>query len=359
MRSRSELAELKRAHPLPAVVAGYGVALRPGGWVLLGCCPFHDDNEPSLLVDPRDDHFHCFGCRAHGDVLDFVQRMEGIDFRRAVELLAGAPPRPATTTCGATGRNSVSPGARRRSLPWETAERAAVAAAVALYHHQLLTAPCARAYVAQRGLTRDTIVRYRLGYAVGDTLQPELRRQGLSVAAARRVGLLDRDGHERLAGRLVVPELRNRQPIWLIGRTIAPDAAGRRYLGLSGPKPLLGWEDTAGATVVFLTEGPFDWLLLRQWDYPALALVGTHVRPEVLRSLDRFQTVTLVLDNDEAGQAAAGDLAKALGPSTQQVSLPIGVKDVAELARCPNGQAIFAGIVSRLPAAPAAGARAA
>ena len=350
MLSRTDLAALKRTHPLATVVAGYGVALQQHGLLLLGCCPFHDDHEPSLLVDPRDDHFHCFGCRAHGDVLDFIQRIERIDFRRALTLLTRAPSTPATLLPGAVTRTVRAKRLHQRLLPWGSAERDCVAAAVTLYHRQLLATPNAFRYVVRRGLVPDTILRNRLGYAVGDTLVAALRRHGLSVTAASQVGLLDRNGRERLTGRVIVPELCNGHPIWLIGRAISPDAR-RRYLALSGPKPLLGWHAVMDSAEVFVTEGPFDWLVLRQWGYPALALVGTHVRPEMLRSLERFAHIALVLDNDPAGQAATLELQQVLAPRADHIALPRGVKDVAELALRRDGQAIFARAVQQaLPA---------
>ncbi|HEY8742169.1 MAG TPA: CHC2 zinc finger domain-containing protein [Chloroflexota bacterium] len=350
MLSRTDLAALKRTHPLATVVVGYGVGLQQHGLLLLGCCPFHDDHEPSLLVDPRDDHFHCFGCRAHGDVLDFIQRMERLDFRRALTLLTRAPSTPATLPTGAVARNVMSRRLHQRALPWGTAERDCVETAVTLYHQQLLAAPNAFGYVVQRGLAPDTVLRYRLGYAVGDTLVAALRRHRFSVTAAMHVGLLDRNGHERLTGRVIVPELRNGQAIWLIGRAISPDAR-RRYLALYGPKPLLGWHGMTDSADVFLTEGPFDWLVLRQWGYPALALVGTHARSELLRSLERFAHIALVLDNDQAGQAATLELQQVLAPRADHIALPTGVKDVAELALRRDGQAIFARAVQQaLPA---------
>lgn len=349
MLSRSDLAALKRTHPLPNVVAGYGVALHQHGLLLLGCCPFHDDHEPSLLVDPRDDHFHCFGCRAHGDVFDFIQRMERIDFRRALTLLTRAPSTPATMPTGATAWSLVAQRSRQRALPWGPQERDCVATAVTLYHQQLLATPNAFGYVVQRGLAPDTVLRYRLGYAVGDTLVAALQRHGLSITAAIHVGLLDRYGRERFAGRVIMPELHDGHPIWLIGRATTPDA--RRYLALSGPKPLLGWHGVMDSAEVFLTEGPFDWLVLRQWGYPALALVGTHVRPELLQTLERFAHIALVLDNDQPGQAAALELQQVLAPRADHIALPTSVKDVAELALRRDGQATFARAVQQaLPA---------
>ena len=68
----------------------------------MAVCPFHDDHQPSLLLDPEmaDGHFHCFSgrCGAHGDVIDLVGRLEGVGFLEAVARLAGTRPRPGSST---------------------------------------------------------------------------------------------------------------------------------------------------------------------------------------------------------------------------------------------------------------------
>jgi DNA primase len=162
----------------------------------------------------------------------------------------------------------------------------------------------------------------------------------LPLGAARRVGILGPDGRELLAGRVIVPEIRSGQPIWLVGRTITPTEREPKYLGLAGRKPLLGWEAAASARQVWLTEGVFDWLTLSCWGFPALALVGTHARPATLRALERFDRVWLVLDNDQAGREATAHLRRVLGSRATAMTLP-GVKDVAELAPQPDGRACF------------------
>jgi DNA primase len=223
------------------------------------------------------------------------------------------------------------------------AERACLAAAVELYHNRLLTERAALAYVAERGLEQATIERCRVGYAGGDELAGYLRWRGLPARAAVRAGLLGRDGRELLAGRVVVPELRGGQPIWLVGRAIDARPDTPKYLGLPGVKPLLGWEMAAGSPTAVVVEGVFDWLTLVQWGFPAVALVGTRVRTAVLRALGgRFRRLHLALDADDAGRAGAEAIARVLGPMASPMLLPPGVKDVAELALRPGGRVLFA-----------------
>lgn len=330
---------LKRDHPVEEVIERYGVELRQSGCALIGRCPFHEDGgRPNLYVYPITRSWYCYRCSIGGDVISFVERIEGRGFRDAVMRLTGE----ARELLGANRRpkGGIKRRARRRTA-WGPDERACLAAAVELYHNRLLRDVTALIYLRGRGLGGDIIERCRLGYAPGGELVDYLRWRRLSIQAAMDIGLLSRDGREFLAGRVVVPEIRQDQPVWLIGRTIDPDDDRPKYLGLPGTKPLLGWEPAKDALEVFLVEGVFDWLTLLMWGYPALALVGTHVRPEVVKALARFERVYLVLDTDEAGQAAARDLARALGYRGTVVTLA-GVKDVAELLPRKDGRLVFA-----------------
>ena len=86
---RVDVDALRARHRLADVVEATGVALRPAGRGYIGCCPFHEDSTPSLSVDAIPDRFHCFGCGANGDVIDFVSRLTGLGFLDAVTHLGG------------------------------------------------------------------------------------------------------------------------------------------------------------------------------------------------------------------------------------------------------------------------------
>lgn len=87
---RHDVEALKRDHPLAQVVAMSGVRLvRASPSSLKGCCPFHDDRTPSLVIDERDQHFHCYGCRAHGDVISWVMRRDGLGLIVAPHVSVG------------------------------------------------------------------------------------------------------------------------------------------------------------------------------------------------------------------------------------------------------------------------------
>lgn len=347
-RGRIDTAAIRRRHPLRETVERYGVALGHGGRPM-GHCPFHRDREPSLalyLDDPADEHFHCFGCGRHGDVIRFVELIERLPFLAAVAAL----------TAAAGGAAPIEPPPRRPAIAdgeqfvaaLPSPDRACLAAAIGHYHQRLLREPAALDYCAGRGLDRETLTRHRIGFAPArgerDDLLATLAREGFSPSRARRVGLADPRGREFLAGRIVIPELRDGEPIWAIGRRVA--GAGPRYLGLPGTKPLLGLDEARGAGAVYLTEGPFDRLTLGRWGLPAVALAGTGAGPGALADLATFPRIYLVMDTDEAGREATARLAGALGSRATPVALP-HVKDVADLGRRPDGAAVFRRAVER------------
>jgi DNA primase len=345
---RVDVEVIKQAHPIREVVAGYGIELRRQGRADVGRCPFHaDGGRPNFHVWADTSSWWCFRCNVGGDVIRLVELAESVSFREAVERLGGVAP------CDLAARRPVLtvPPASRGFEDRDSEELAALQAATAVYHHRLLADPRALAYVAQRGLDRAAVESYRIGYAAGDELIPYLRWRRLPLGPALRLGLLNHTGRELLASRIVVPELRDGQPVWLVGRILEHDAivdgdvekAPPKYLALRGSKPLLGAELARDSATIIVVEGVFDLLTLRNWGYPAVALVGTHTRAEVIDQLRSFRRVYLVLDQDEAGIEATLKLVDAIGPGAVPVALPEGTKDVAELAPRADGQALFAG----------------
>ncbi|MDP2674568.1 MAG: CHC2 zinc finger domain-containing protein [Dehalococcoidia bacterium] len=329
-----DVTSIRQTNPIEEVVARAGVELQPNGQRLLGCCPFHRDGHPSLVVYPRNESYFCFGCGAGGDVIDFVGRLHGVGFKEAAAMLAGHPQ-------GRRARNDASANvirltSRRQTEPMTEAEAGVIDAAACFYHDALWQSERAMAYLADRWIERQTARRFRLGFACGG-LADQLRRWGLSLAAARRVGLLAGD-EDTMLGRIVVPDLDGGKATWLTGRTLG--LGGPRYLNLRLPTPLLGLGQVRGEQVV-VTEGPFDWLTALQWSLPAVALLGTHVSRPTERALMRFRRVYLALDSDEAGRRATATLMLALGSRAIPVELPPGVHDLNDLGRSPDGREAF------------------
>ena len=171
---------------------GRYVELRKAGRNFKGLCPFHQEKTPSFNVNPQRKGYKCFGCGAGGDAIRFVMEIEGKSFPEAIRKLA--------EQYGVHLPAEAMRGGGRGPSPHEKDAAYAVArAACELYEGLLRDADKGRAgqtYLEKRGLTHELADRFRLGYAPApaeagwDTLCRHLERQGLSMDAAEKLGLV-------------------------------------------------------------------------------------------------------------------------------------------------------------------------
>ena len=328
-----DIAELKARNPLGDAVEAAGVVLRGKGRVRQGVCPFHRELEGSFTVYADSEKFYCFGCGAGGDVLDFVQRMEGLTLPEALRRL-GDGSGPAATAPVAAGKPAPSPVVPPR-------DPALLTAAVRFYAGQLRRSPVAKGYLASRGIGQDAAVRLGLGYATGNGLRAYLQAGGYDDDRIRASGLFLERGAERFAGTITVPDVASGRARWLTGRAVDP-AAKPRFQAVPGPKPVLGLAALGPMPpFIVLTEGVFDYLTLAAWGYPACAALGTQGLDKVAAALKGCPRVFLAFDNDDAGRDAAHGLKELLGCRAAVVNLPEGIADVGELAKHPHGQPLF------------------
>ncbi|WP_043337866.1 DNA primase [Belnapia moabensis] len=309
------LEELRARTPLPGLI-GRKTRLARNGRQWKGCCPFHNEKTPSFYV--YDDHFHCFGCGAHGDAITFLMRAEGASFPEAVERLAGE--------AGMQVPKATPQAAERERRAKDL--YAVCAAAEAAFRRRLML-PEGRAaldYLRRRGLTEATIARFGLGWS-GEgrgALAADLKAEGITPEQLVAAGLMKpRDPDRPEAGlvdmffnRVIFP-IRDRR-----GRTIS---FGGRILGDGQPKYVNGPEtelfskrrslyglDLAregafrGATVV-VVEGYMDVIALHQAGFnAAVAPLGTALTAEQLEALWQVSPEpVLCFDGDAAGAKAA------------------------------------------------------
>jgi DNA primase catalytic core len=211
-----EIQRLKEEVSVERLVEGAGIVLRKSGKDRMGRCPFHEDGEPSLVVTPGKNLWHCFGCGIGGGPIDWVMKQRAVSFRHAVELLreglpslaAGQPSAQASTARASTIRTLAPPvalDADDQQLLDDTVD----------YYHQRLKAEGegmagARAYLQSRGLDHPELIEhFKLGVAdrtLGLRLPEKNRKAGGEIRARlQRVGLLRESGHEHFNGSLVVP----------------------------------------------------------------------------------------------------------------------------------------------------------
>ncbi|AQT04182.1 DNA primase [Acetobacter persici] len=353
------LDELRARTPLSSVV-GRRVKLARSGRNWKGCCPFHGEKTPSFYV--YDDHFHCFGCGVHGDVISFVMQMEGKSFPEAVEELASA----AGLDVPKDNQRSQEEVAHTRSLG-DVLDLVQDIWSAALY------TPAGRAgldYLLGRGLTRETIKTFGLGWA-GDgrgSLTAALEAKGVTPRMMAEAGLmrLDEDGRpkgELFWGRVTFP-IRDRkgrlvsfggrilgdgQPKYLNGPETALFSKRRLLFGLDRARAAVRAPRPKGtpATDLVVVEGYMDVIALHQAGFGgAVAPLGTALTPEqleVLWQVDRAPV--LCFDGDAAGRRAAARAAETAlpllkGDHTLRLCLLPDGEDPDSLVRSRGAQAV-------------------
>lgn len=290
-------------------------------------CPFHEgDREPSFTIYPNETYF-CFGCKRWGDAVKFLIEYKGITAAEALQIV---------------GVDYVMPKSEKRAIKitntlkttkflYEVTEK---------YHKYLMENPGPQKYLADRGLTKETIERFKLGYTDGAVLDFHFAEE---YEMANEIGLLNKSGGEALSHRITIPNIiENSFVDFIMGRTVINDRA--KYLGLRMPKPICGFYEQRNSPIMFLVEGNFDYLILRQWGYPAIVMSGSHVTKSNYNLL-KHKVIVIVPDNDDVGTKSGRELHKNLPASMILDYSSFGVKDVAELATHSNGQEEFMKIV--------------
>lgn len=351
------LDELKHLIGPLAVYQDY-VRLTARGRRRVGLCPFHKEKTPSFSVDEENGLFYCFGCHKGGDMIQFVQEMEGVGFREALELLA--------RKAGVDLEWRSQGGARDQAPDRKERLRKCLQSARDYYRGCLVAAPKGapvKAYVERRGIAPATEEALQLGFAPGQGgLLAHLRKAGYTAEEAQEAGLLlERnrgEWYERFRNRLIFPI------VDLLGRTVG---FGGRALGDDEPKYLnspespvfqkrevlygLNW--TKGAVrekeQLVLVEGYMDFLAVYQAGVGnAAATLGTALAEGQVRLVRRYaREAVLNFDRDPAGVAAAKRAIQVLlgeGMRIRVISVPEG-KDPDEFVRKEGAEA-YARLVS-------------
>jgi DNA primase len=348
------LDELRARTPLPAVI-GRRVRLARSGRQWKGCCPFHGEKTPSFYV--YDDHYHCFGCGKHGDAITFVMDTHGASFPEAVEQLAAE-----------AGMQVPKPSPEAAEAEKQRLDLAAVLDAAAASFQRRLFLPegrAARDYLANRGLSDETVRRYGLGWsgAGRGTVAADLARQGVTADQLVASGLMRRDDEtgrvfDLFFNRVMFP-IRDRR-----GRTIS---FGGRIMGDGQPKYVNGPETAlfskrrtlygldlareavrrAQGNTLVVVEGYMDVIALGQAGFDAaVAPLGTALTEEQLSELWRLTPApVLCFDGDAAGARAAARAAELALPmlaperTLRLIALPSG-EDPDSLVRS-RGALVF------------------
>ncbi len=348
----SEIARIKEQTDLAALVRSRGIELKKhGSRDLIGCCPFHGDKDPSFIVTPSKGLFHCMGCGAAGNAIQFVERFDKISFRHAYELLAEG---------GASAfTSSVSPpksrsDVRRLENPFEPeAEDAELMAQVVDYYHErLFKAPAALDYLQKRGLGNESMLkRFKIGFAdrsLGLRLPGKTRQEGQRIRdRLQKLGVIRESGHEHFNGSVVVPIFGTSGNVAeMYGRKITQRLRKGTPLHLYLPGPHAGiWNPSAlNSPEITLCEAPLDALTFWVNNFENVTFIyGTQgFTDELFEALQshNVRRVRLAYDADEAGNRAAERDAERLasvGIEAFRIRFPLGMdaNEYASKAKAP------------------------
>jgi DNA primase len=312
---------LKQEISLERLAESRGVKLTRHGADLLGLCPFHDDHEPSLVISPKKNLWHCLGaCQAGGTVIDWVMKSEGVSFRHAVELLRSGVPSTAAGPVKVSTVRKLPPPVERNADDAATLEQV-----VAFYHETLKQSPEALAYLEKRGLQSEEAIRhFRLGFA-NRTLGLRLPAKNRQTGAAMRtrlqtLGIIRDTGHEHFNGSLVFPVFDAAgRVVEMYGRKVTENLRPGTPLHLYLPGPHRGvWNEQAleAAKEIILCESLIDALTFWCAGYRNVtASYGVNGFTDDHREAFRrhgTRRILIAYDRDEAGETAAASLAAEL-----------------------------------------------
>ena len=314
----SVIEEIKARADLAEVIASYGIQVKHAGASWKACCPFHHEKTPSFNIQPSKGFYHCFGCGESGDVIKFVQKMDGLTFPEAVKKLADQ-----FGVKYEEGKQDPEAGKRKRLM--------ALMAQLAQFYHRCLLktreAELARQYLAKRALDGETAENWLIGYAPNgiSVINTWAEKYGFSAEELEAAGVIKAPnrsgdaGYHRFGGRLMF-SIRDKQGrvVAFSGRQLVEKKNSGKYV--NSPETLIfkksnvlfGFDKAAGNIAkaphreAIVCEGQIDTIRLHLSGFPfAVASQGTAFTEEHARMLKRVaDQVTLVFDDDGAGHKA-------------------------------------------------------
>ena len=302
--------ELIARNPIEDVVGQY-VELKRSGSNLFGLCPFHGEKTASFSVAPDKQIYYCFGCHKGGGVINFLMEVESLSYPDAVRHLARK------SGMDVPEDESYRSQYKQQERLWALSKDAA------RYFRQQLISPAGKQaleYIVSRGLSRQTVTQFGLGFAPDgwsgllDAMQAkgyqkeELLDAGLAIRSEQKGSIYD-----RFRNRLMFPIIDIRGNVIGFGGRVMDDSKPKY---LNSPETLIfnkrknlfamNIAKKSKLECIILTEGYMDAIALHQYGFDcAVASLGTALTPEHANLLSKYtKQVVLIYDADEAGQNA-------------------------------------------------------
>ncbi len=330
--------EIRNSNDIVDIISQY-VVLKRSGRNFFGLCPFHKEKSPSFSVSPDKQIFHCFGCGAGGNVIHFIQKIENIDFRETLEMLAER----AGIILPTIENSKEDKKQLLKKKVYEINEKAA------LFYHENLYKPTskpAQDYIKKRKLDNKTLKSFQIGYSGNyNELYTYLKKEGYTDEEIIESTLVVKNDNgsyvDRFRKRLMIPifDVRNRT-IAFGGRVLddslpkyinSPESIvyskGRNLFALNIAK-------NSNPQKIIMVEGYMDAISLYQRGINnVVASLGTALTEGQARLLRKYcEKVIISYDSDGAGQAATLrglEILKAIGCDVRILQME-GAKDPDE-----------------------------
>ena len=304
------LDEIKSKNDIVDIVSQY-VVLKRAGRNYMGLCPFHKEKSGSFCVSPDKQIFHCFGCGVGGNVFHFISKIENLNFKESVEMLANR----AGVELPVSGNFEDDKLAKLKSRVYEVNKCAAE-----FYHENLYkpTAKPGQEYVKKRHLDNKTLKAFKIGYSGRfNELYTELKSKGFTEEEILASCLVNKnpDGKfiDRFRNRLMFPIFDTHERVIAFGGRVLDD---RKPKYINSPEDIVYSKGRHlfafniarkyNSKTIIMVEGYMDAVSLHQRGiHNAVASLGTALTEAQGRLLRRScEKVIIGYDADGAGQAA-------------------------------------------------------
>jgi DNA primase len=327
----STIEQIKNKLGIVEVVGSY-LKLEKAGNNLKARCPFHNEKTPSFFVSPGRDSYYCFGCGKKGDIFNFVQDFEGVDFLGSLKILADR----AGVVIEKIDPKLIDENQKLFNLLEE---------ATLFYERELWGNTEALSYLKERGLSENTIKSFRIGFAPNDwrLLLEYLRKKGYKDSQIEEVGLSKESKgkvYDRFRSRIMFPiNDPSGRVIAFSGRIFGDDNESAKYLNSPETKlfrksnNLYAYDkakiDIRKNDFAILVEGNVDVLMTHQAGYRnSVAPLGTALTREQLEKISRLTNrLVIAFDSDGAGfkaSARGAKIALSMGIDLKVASIPQG-----------------------------------
>lgn len=332
----TEVEQIKERLDIVDVISSY-LKVEKAGINFKARCPFHNEKTPSFFISPTRQSFYCFGCGEKGDVFSFVEKFENLDFKSTLKILADR--------AGIQLKNRV--GSETENKDEKERLFIIMEEATKFYQNNLLAEKTASDYLKKRGLSENTIKKWRIGFAKDEwrNLYDFLVGKNFLIKEMIEAGLtkktLDADKYyDTFRNRIMFPIFDNLgRVVAFSGRAMKEDEKVPKYLNSPETKLFYKSETLYGFHIAknyirkmdyaVIVEGQMDLLMSHQAGiFNTIASSGTALTELHLKKIQKLSNrVVLAYDSDEAGDKAtkrAAEMALILGMEVKKVSLPKG-----------------------------------